>query len=461
MRGVTSRSWRAPLPAIRGNRGSLGLVLLVVCCGLLFGTASGASAALIPRGALLQAETRVHRITNLPSPSSVHESATDALGELVRATAPALWINSREAVAPSYGTRVFQASIAALTDLRPLTRLSIPAARAASELIVAADRGLAKGVITQARGGDQRSLASARQELSAGGRAAGAGRRASAARSYAKAWKDAFNALTQLASAAATGVPSAVLAAAAEEALGSKLIGLAGPMIQEGQPPLTAAGKPELLFAGAEGCPFCAVQRWGMIVALSQFGTFSNLHLMQSDTTNPPAVRTFTFFGASYQSPYISFVPVEVLSNVRRGFGFAHLQQLTTAEGALVQRFDPPGQTPFIDIANRFTGFDSTVQPGLLSAMSWRQIASSLTHPASIPAQAISGVAEVLTAELCQATNGNPQSVCGTQVVRQYEAALPFLDGKGGGCPTTHMIAASARRQGPPPPMAQATRCHT
>jgi hypothetical protein len=444
-----------------GRHATLSVLLLGVFCGSLLGTASGAAAATMPRAALLQAESRVHRLASRPSPSAVHESATDALGELVRATAPALWINSREAVAPSYGTRVFLDSIAALTDLGPLTRASMPDARAAAKLIVAADRGLANGVITQARGGDPTSLASARQELSAGGRAAVAGRGASAARSYARAWRDAFNALTQLASAAATGVPSAVLAAAAEEALGSKMIGLAGPMIHGGQPPLTIAGKPELFFAGAEGCPFCAVQRWGMIAALSQFGTFSNLHLMQSDTTNPPTVRTFTFFGASYQSPYISFVPVEVLSNVRKGFGFAHLQPLTTTEGALLRRFDPPGQTPFIDIANRFTGFDSTVQPGLLGAMSWRQIADSLTHPASIPAQAISGVAEVLTAELCQATSGNPQSVCGTQVVMQYEAALPLLNGKGGGCPTTQVIAASARRQRPAPPTAQATRCHT
>jgi hypothetical protein len=428
---------------------------------LLFATASSAAAALTPRGALLQAESRVHRIASLPSPRSVHESATAALGELARATAPALWINSREAVAPSYGTTVFLHSIAALTDLRPVTRESVPGAGAAGKLIVAADRGLAIGVITQARGGDQRSLASARQELSAGGRAAAAGHAVSAARSFARAWRNAFNALTQLASAAATGIPSADLAAAAEEALGSKKIGLAGPMIQRGQPPLASAGKPELFFAGAEGCPFCAVQRWGMIAALSQFGTFSNLHLMQSDTTSPPTVRTFTFFGARYQSPYISFVPVEVLSNVRKGFGFAHLQRLTAAEGALVRRFDPPGQTPFIDVANRFTGFDSTVQPGLLSAMSWRQIANSLTHPASIPAQAISGVAEVLTAELCQATSGNPQSVCGTQVVRQYEAALPLLNGRGGGCPTTHAIIARARRHRPPPSTAQASRCHT
>jgi hypothetical protein len=433
----------------------------VVVCGFLLGTASVAAAAVTPRGALLQAQSRVHRIASLPSSGAVHQSATAALGELARATAPALWINSREAVAPSYGTRVFLDSVAALTDLRPLARASIPDAGAAGKLIVAADRGLAKGVIMQARGGDQRSLASARRALSAGARATAGGRGASAARSYAQAWREAFNALTLLASAAATGVPSADLAAAAEEALGSKKIGLAGPMIQKGQPPLTVAGKPELFFAGAEGCPFCAVQRWGMIAALSQFGTFSNLHLMQSDTTSPPTVRTFTFFGASYRSPYVSFVPVEVLSNVHRGFGFAHRQGLTAAQSALVRRFDPPGETPFIDVANRFTGFDSTVQPGLLSAMSWRQIANSLTHPASVPAQAISGEAEVLTAELCQATGGNPQSVCATQVVRQYEAALPLLNGRGGGCPTTHAIAAINEGRRRPPPAAQTTRCHT
>jgi hypothetical protein len=64
-------------------------------------------------------------------------------------------------------------------------------------------------------------------------------------------------------------VPAATLAAAAEDALGSKRIILAGPMIEKRWQPLTRAGKPELFFAGAEGCPFCAVQRWGMIAALS------------------------------------------------------------------------------------------------------------------------------------------------------------------------------------------------
>src|SRR4029077_2175168 len=188
----------------------------------------------------------------------------------------------------------------------------------------------------------------------------------------------------------------------------------------------TSAGKPEVFYAGSEACPFCGVERWGMIVALSQFGTFSNLALMQSTPTERPQVTTFTFFGSSYESPYISFVPVEVISDVPKGFGFAHLQPLTAIQRALLRTFDPPQQVPFVDVANRFARVDSTVMPTLIKRMSWTELASSMTRPTSIPAQAIAGEAEVLTAEICQATGGNPQSVCSSPVVSHYEAALPL-----------------------------------
>ena len=34
---------------------------------------------------------------------------------------------------------------------------------------------------------------------------------------------------------------------------------------------------PEILYMGAEYCPYCAAQRWATIVALSRFGTWSGL----------------------------------------------------------------------------------------------------------------------------------------------------------------------------------------
>jgi hypothetical protein len=139
---------------------------------------------------------------------------------------------------------------------------------------------------------------------------------------------------------------------------------------------------------------------------------------------------------------------------------FAPLQRLSHSQSGLLNRFDQSAETPFIDVAGRFIRVDSTVQPGLLSGESWAQIANSLSHPTSIPAQAIAGEAEVLTAELCEATSGRPRSVCSADVVAQYEAALPFLNGKGGGCPATAATDRLHRRAAPSPP-ARATRCRT
>ena len=52
---------------------------------------------------------------------------------------------------------------------------------------------------------------------------------------------------------------------------------------------LTANGKPEVLYMGAEYCPYCAAERWAMIVALSRFGTFSGLATVHSAAANGPA----------------------------------------------------------------------------------------------------------------------------------------------------------------------------
>ena len=441
-------------------RGSLTSVLVTLVCALVFGPAAHAAAAPTPRAAFIQARTSVAALAHQASSMSEETLAVEAERSLTAAVGPALWIDARDVVAPAYGTSVFADSITALTDLRPLERSSVPAAGRAVGLLIEADRGLAQRLIQQARGVDHGVPPAARIALAAGAQNAAAHHVVSSARSYQRAWRIAFSALTQVVAAKATSVPSRALSAAAEQALGNRKIGLAGPSIHHAGTPLTLAGRPELLFIGAEGCPFCAVERWGMIVALSQFGTFSNLHLMQSDTLNSPAIRTFTFFGSTYKSRYVSFEPVEALSNVRQGRRFATLQRLSHPQRALLHRFDPSAQTPFIDVAGRFTKVNSTVQPELLANESWAQIAASLARPTTIPAQVIAGEAEVLTAELCEATNGQPQSVCSASVVSDYEAALPLLNGKGGGCPVTAATGGSHRGRASSPP-AQVTRCRT
>jgi hypothetical protein len=77
-------------------------------------------------------------------------------------------------------------------------------------------------------------------------------------------------------------------------------------------PTLTKNGKPELLYVGAEYCPYCATERWAMVIALSQFGTFSGLKETHSSTTDVyPNTQTFSFHGSTFTSNYLTFTQVE------------------------------------------------------------------------------------------------------------------------------------------------------
>ncbi len=409
-----------------------------------------------PYGQMLKAQSKVARIAKSAEKKHLGSAAQQAAKALGGANNSALWITASAIDAPAYGTNVFTDSITALNDLNHVPAVSFPGRASTIKLIVKALRAVAADAISQATGASQKLLETATGDMSSGDHAA---RPAAALAAYQKAWEKAMQAIARIASGAVTSIPLADLTAAAQNALGSKVIALAGPMIQKHPTPLTSGGKPEVFFGGAEGCPFCAVQRWGMIAGLSQFGTFSNLHLMQSDTTEFPIVSTFTFFGSSYHSSVISFVPVEILSNVRSGLtGYQHLQPRSPAQRALMQHFDGSGQTPFIDVGGRYIQNGSTVQPPLLNGLTWTQVANALTDPNSIPAQVVAGEAEVLTAEICGVTGGKPQSVCSQPVVQQYEAALPRLDGLGGGCPTTAADVRDVehRNQGP---VARASRC--
>lgn len=437
---------------------------MALFCFAFLASAASAAASSAPLGALKQAQQQLRALaTNAHSPGDRTRLAK-AYVYVVRATFPPFWIDAKDAVAPGYGTLVFAYSRAALATLQPLSAAGgpSPALLASEKLILGADRGLAQSVIHEAAGGAG-LLARAQGMVRSGDRWAAAGRFAVAADQYGVAWLDAFAALTPLVVTAATNVPAGPLGDAAENALGSTRVSLAAVDFLKNQPPLTENGKPEVLFIGAEPCPYCAAERWGMVVALSQFGTFSNLQLIQSATTERPIVRSFTFHGSGYQSPYISFVPVELTSNVvGRGGRYQRLQQLTPAQNALFNELAPRPTVPVVDVANQTANVGSTVSPTLTGGLSWTQLASSLKRPNSISGQAIAGTAEVLTAEICQATGGAPASVCGSAVVQDYEAALPRLDGQGGGCPPTSAAApADDRAAGRGyTPVATAARCH-
>ncbi len=171
---------------------------------------------------------------------------------------------------------------------------------------------------------------------------------------------------------------------------------------------LTYQGKPEVLYIGAEYCPYCAAERWAMIIALSKFGSFSWLEYMQSSSTDiDPNTATFSFVNATYTSSYISFVPVEYED--RSG---ANLQTVSTSENTLWNQYDTQGSIPFVDLGNQYSVVGAQYSPSTLANLNWTQIASQLNTPSSAVAKAIDGAANTLITAICKIDGGSPSSIC-------------------------------------------------
>jgi hypothetical protein len=239
---------------------------------------------------------------------------------------------------------------------------------------------------------------------------------------------------------ATTPAPADVVQAAttvsptALDAVGAGASGVTPPKaVTPPQPLLTSNGKPEVLYIGAEYCPYCAAERWPMVVALSRFGTFSNLGATESSTVSGevfPGTKTFSFYRSGYSSPYLVFTPVETQSNQPTSNGYATLQQPTPAQQKLLQQYDTPpytqssGGIPFVDFGNRYIVSGASYSPQVLQGASMSTIAGSLVDPSNQIAQNIDGTANILTAGICQMTGNQPGQVCNSPGVTAAKAKL-------------------------------------
>jgi hypothetical protein len=198
-------------------------------------------------------------------------------------------------------------------------------------------------------------------------------------------------------------------------------------------PALTSGGKPEVFYEGAEYCPYCATERWAMAAALSRFGTFSKLGETHSSTTDVYAnTQTLSFYNSVYTSSYISFVPLEVYTNIPSDSsesGYTTLQTPTSGEEALVTKYDAvpylpsqeAGSIPFIDFGGRDLIAGASYDPQVLQGLTWDQIATDMHNPSSKVARGVDGAANTLTAAICKLTDNQPATAC-DQAVQQIES---------------------------------------
>lgn len=241
------------------------------------------------------------------------------------------------------------------------------------------------------------------------------------------------------ATTAVTSVPASVL----------NQVGSGGSTVNSGSSPiitlkggsnLTEDGKPEMLYMGAEYCPYCAAERWGMVVALSRFGTFTGLETTHSAAKDGagnaepyPNTPTWTFAHAKYTSKYLAFTPVEMETNVPDAStgGYTALQTPTSAEQSIINKYDTApyipssdaGSIPFVDFGNKYMISGASYDGSVLDGKTYSQITAALKDPSSPIAQGVDGTANYITAAICKMTNNQPASAC-TPVVKGLESKL-------------------------------------
>jgi hypothetical protein len=219
-----------------------------------------------------------------------------------------------------------------------------------------------------------------------------------------------------------TGVPTATLDKVGKGAV---------PAFTQGRPPftagsgaaLTSGGKPEMLYIGAEFCPYCAASRWSMAIALSRFGTLTPLYGIHSSAKDTdPNTATLTFYKTGYTSKYLTFTPVEVQKVDRSA-----LQNPTSAQNAIWAKYEPdPNQRgyPFISFGNKLVMKGPIYDAAVLQGKSWSQIAAALKDPTSPITQSVVGAANYITGAICKMTNNQPSDVCSSAAVTAVQSGL-------------------------------------
>jgi hypothetical protein len=190
-----------------------------------------------------------------------------------------------------------------------------------------------------------------------------------------------------------------------------------------GAPLMGTADKPQVLYVGAEYCPYCGATRWPLAVALSRFGSFNGLETTKSSSTDQsgPNTPTISFRSSTYKSDYVDFVPVEA----QDGNGKA-LQQPTAAQESLFANVGKSNY-PFIDFGGAWLQSGTSFPPSVLAGMSPEEVAKAIADPTTKQGAAVNAGADTFTAMICGLDGGKPASVCTAPGVIAATTALAAI----------------------------------
>jgi len=171
--------------------------------------------------------------------------------------------------------------------------------------------------------------------------------------------------------------------------------------------------------------PYCAVERWPLTVALSRFGTFSNLKTTYSTASDFDNTPSLSYVGSTYTSQYVSFSATEIEDGAGKT-----LETPTADIEALFKTYDAPpyaqssGSIPFLDYGGSYLGGGAQFSPTVLAGLTPEEVAADIAKPDSPVGQAIVGAANILTAGICKLTGQLPANVCTSGGVTAGVASL-------------------------------------
>lgn len=204
----------------------------------------------------------------------------------------------------------------------------------------------------------------------------------------------------------APAVPAAALAAA-----GGATSSL--PKFAAGFPSIAKDGKPTVAYVGGEFCPFCAGERWALVIAMSRFGQFSGL---QAITSSEESLPTFTFAKAGYTSQYVNFQMTENEDQQHK--------QLQAVPSNVASEFGQVNAYPFISYDNKYFTVGPQYDVTVLKGKSFEQVRTALANPKSAISKAVYPIANDITATVCKVTGDKPGSVCKGSTIQQLEKQL-------------------------------------
>jgi len=178
----------------------------------------------------------------------------------------------------------------------------------------------------------------------------------------------------------------------------------------------TTTGRPIVVFVSAEYCPYCAVQRWSLIMALMRFGNFTHLEYWTSGEDN---FATFTFDTSTYQSNYVVLQAYETYDNAGN--------PLATLPTNYTSAFKQYGSSsyPFLNLNNQYYISGAILNPSVLGTINQTQIISSIQSGGSLGSQ-IRQSANVITAAICKILpTGKDPSVCSQSTITALMAYTP------------------------------------